>query len=491
MAHTLITLLEGDTLESLALQELRAMTRDGVDVELIADILSRAHRAMRQLGLDPSDTTAEELYTALLGAVQSEQWMSVLDEADYVLLEVDGQVISFNPLDVIDNYHHGLPLDQQRTSAAKRGLGWEITRRYDAHPQTHRKHVLRAAEKAKWPTEEPQFCRVVFGKPSILAIGDIASEAMLTLSGRGVELAGGGNNRKIMIDIGAKIAAQHTVIHDATGGAANAAIAFAQLGIQPSLMSWLGDDTTGQQSLTYLRRHGVDMSGVVIAPRKRTNFHYILRQGIERTLIAQYEAFDYRWRVPACKPDWVYLSMISQDSWELHESLLAYLHEHEEVKLAFQPGAAHLAWGAEKLAELYARSEVVILNVDEAMAVTGKAVRTMEPLLRALHGLGPSIVVVTQGAKGASAFDGETIWSAPAYPDPDKPVDRTGAGDAFAATLVAGLAHALPLEEALRQAPVNSMSVVQELGAQAGLLDQTALREYLDNAPHEYRVTRQ
>lgn len=489
MAHALITLLEGTTHESLVLQELRAMTRDGVDVELIADILSKAHRVMRQLGLDPSNTTAEELYAALVGTVHSEQWASVLGETDYVLLEVDGLILSFNPVDVINNYHHELPLERRQTTAAKRGLGWEITRRYDAHPRTHRPQVLRAAEKAQWPTEEPPFCRVVFGKPSVLAIGDIASEAMITLGGRGVELAGGGNNRKIMIDIGAKIAAQQTVIQDATGGAANAAVAFAQLDIQSSLMSWLGDDTTGQQSLAYLRRYGIDMSGVTVAPRKRTNFHYVLRQGVERTLIAQYEPFEYMWRTPACKPDWIYLSMISQNAWELHEQLLAYLHEHEDVKLAFQPGAAHLTWGAEKLAGIYARSEVVILNVDEAMAVTGRATRTIEPLLRAMHELG-SKVVITNGAKGASAFDGETIYHVPAYPDPDRPVDRTGAGDAFAATLVAGLAHMLPLEEALRQAPVNSMSVVQELGAQAGLLSQAALRDYLESAPDNYTVTR-
>ena len=151
MAHNLITLLEGDTADTLVLQELRSMTRDGVDVRLIADILAKAHLVMRRLGLDPADTTAEEVYGALLSAVRTEQWLSLLNETEYVLLEVDDAVISFNPVDVVNNYHFELPIDKRQTTAAKRGLGWEITRRYQSHPQTNEERVTRAAERAKWP----------------------------------------------------------------------------------------------------------------------------------------------------------------------------------------------------------------------------------------------------------------------------------------------------------------------------------------------------
>ena len=104
---------------------------------------------------------------------------------------------------------------------------------------------------------------------------------------------------------------------------------------------------------------------------------------------------------------------------------------------------------------------------------------------------GPKIVVITDGPKGAHAYDSETkeVWTVPMYPDLKDPVDRTGAGDAFASTVVAALALGKPLADALEWGPINSMSVVQEIGAQKGLLSQEKLLGYLDGAPKEYKVT--
>jgi ribokinase len=75
----------------------------------------------------------------------------------------------------------------------------------------------------------------------------------------------------------------------------------------------------------------------------------------------------------------------------------------------------------------------------------------------------------------------------PLYPDPAPPVDRTGAGDAFASTFVAALAKGLSLEDALRWGPINSMSVVQKVGAQAGLVTEQELHAYLQHAPDNYK----
>jgi sugar/nucleoside kinase (ribokinase family) len=75
----------------------------------------------------------------------------------------------------------------------------------------------------------------------------------------------------------------------------------------------------------------------------------------------------------------------------------------------------------------------------------------------------------------------------PLYPDPAPPYERTGAGDAFAATFVAALASGNTIEGALQLAPINSMSVVQKVGAQAGLLDKAELEDWLRKAPDWYK----
>ena len=102
--------------------------------------------------------------------------------------------------------------------------------------------------------------------------------------------------------------------------------------------------------------------------------------------------------------------------------------------------------------------------------------------------MGPEIVVVTDGPRGAFAYDGEKLYEVPSYPDPSRPLDRSGAGDAFAATLVAELAKGTVLDEALLLAPISSMNVVQEVGEQAGLLTSSELRELLKGAPDDYTL---
>ena len=102
--------------------------------------------------------------------------------------------------------------------------------------------------------------------------------------------------------------------------------------------------------------------------------------------------------------------------------------------------------------------------------------------------LGPDQVVVTDGSAGAFGTDGTARCAVPVFPDDGPVVDRTGAGDAFAATLVAGVASGLPLDRAMARAPVNSMRVVQQVGSQAGLLDEATLEALLAAAPAGYGV---
>ena len=115
-------------------------------------------------------------------------------------------------------------------------------------------------------------------------------------------------------------------------------------------------------------------------------------------------------------------------------------------------------------------------NREEAAALTGaRSGDDATVLLDRMLDLGPSQVVVTDGSAGAFGTDGVSMFAVPVFPDDGPVVDRTGAGDAFAGTLVAALAAGLPLEQAMARAPVNSMRVVQHVGSQAGLLDDATL----------------
>ena len=83
--------------------------------------------------------------------------------------------------------------------------------------------------------------------------------------------------------------------------------------------------------------------------------------------------------------------------------------------------------------------------------------------------------------------DGKNTYFMPTYPDEKPPYERTGAGDAFSSTFVSALALGKTPLEALLWGPVNSMSVVQYIGAQEGLLSREKLEKYLKTAPENYR----
>ncbi|MBA3758080.1 hypothetical protein H0X10_00385, partial [Candidatus Saccharibacteria bacterium] len=72
MSRLLSELLEADEpLFSISLQQLeRASGHGGADVRLTAEIIANVHQKMRELGLDPRDTSGRELYHALSGLIK-------------------------------------------------------------------------------------------------------------------------------------------------------------------------------------------------------------------------------------------------------------------------------------------------------------------------------------------------------------------------------------------------------------------------------------
>jgi sugar/nucleoside kinase (ribokinase family) len=89
------------------------------------------------------------------------------------------------------------------------------------------------------------------------------------------------------------------------------------------------------------------------------------------------------------------------------------------------------------LLAMIARTSLMLLNDEEATALTGHA----DPVQagRALLELGPHFAVVKLGSRGSLGFAAGADWHVPAQ-RVDKPVDPTGAGDSFAGALMARLA---------------------------------------------------
>jgi ribokinase len=482
------------------LQLEKATGESGVDTRLIADMTHAAHDVMRQLGMDTSDTTAEELYGALVTCVKRGIFDQMLIDTDYVLMTINDQIISFNIIDVIENAHHELSFDKRIYSHGQRSLRGEIVARYLEHPQTTEEATRSiAAGIGLLPASDADYAAIdtavkaiepASTAPFILAIGDIVTDAFIALEPDQAQVTTDTEGiDHLSMEFGAKLPYDHVDIIEAVGNSANAAVSFTRLGVRAGLMAFIGEDQAGKDSLKHLAEEHVDTTTVSIQKDQKSNYHYVLRYNADRTILIKYESYAYDWQPPTIKPDWIYLSMISEASWQLHLDMMQYLNENPTIKLAFQPGTFHFKWGVEKLKDIYSKTEILMLNREEAGDITGLEIKSIHALADGLHALGPKTVIITDGPDGAYASDGTKVLSMPNYPDPAPPYERTGAGDAFASTLVAMLAQGHDLGTALLWAPINSMSVVQKLGAQAGLLHPDEIQTWLDKAPETYKPT--
>lgn len=321
-----------------------------------------------------------------------------------------------------------------------------------------------------------------------IAIGDTTVDEFIKLKDAKVNCDVNSEQCTISMKWGDKLPYEFAVRVPGVGNAANAAVTAARLGLKAGFVSNVGNDDYGQEILATFKQEGVDTQHVAVNETLLTNHHYVLWYESERTILIRHEAYPYAIPDDFTPPKWIYLSSAGENSETFHLALADWLLKHPETKLAFQPGTFQMQMGKEKLAKLYERAELVAVNKQEAERILGVPDTDIKTLLAGLRAIGPKMAIITDGPKGAYAGDGEQMFFVPMYPDPKPPYERTGAGDACTSTIVAALALGKPLDEALLWGPVNSMAVVQEIGAQKGLLSRGALEKYLADAPEEYRV---
>ncbi len=323
-------------------------------------------------------------------------------------------------------------------------------------------------------------------KYTFVALGDIVTDAFIKLKD-GVHIENEPTGKELCINFGDKLEYEDVTIVPAVGNAPNAGVSAHRLGLSTALVTDIGDDDFGNKKLEALRAEGIATDFVDVHAGMQSNYHYVLRFGPERTILIKHHPYPYAVPVFDEAPEWIYFSSVGEHGLPYHHEIATYCKENG-VKLAFQPGSFQISLGAEELKDVYAVAEIFFCNKEEAQRILNSHESDMKVLLDGVRALGPNTTVITDGPAGAFASDGTGYWSMPMYPDPAPPVDRTGAGDAFASTVTAMLAEGLSLPEALRRGPINSMSVVQHIGAQKGLLTRTQLEEYLIAAPTNYRL---
>lgn len=289
-------------------------------------------------------------------------------------------------------------------------------------------------------------------------------------------------NKLFAFDYGTKVSVEN-VSMSFGGGAANAAVSFASLGLTTACLTACGDDDRGKKIIANFKARKVSTKLIQSIKRELSGFSFIVIGANNEHVAFSHRAANARLVISdrtlskLTKTDWLFVTSFS-GAWKSDFDKLFSLAER--IKIAWNPGEEQLAVGYKGLVRYLKKTTVLTCNKDEAvrLVVSHKNYRyksydwlvDSKNLLKVIKGWGPEIVVVTNGEKGADAYDGQNFYFQPII-KPKLKVDTTGLGDAFGSAFVAAL-HLLNgnLPKALLIAANNSAGVIAEQGAQNGVL---------------------
>jgi len=318
----------------------------------------------------------------------------------------------------------------------------------------------------------------------VCVIGGATWDALFTTAQADLIHIGGGSSEAVLaFPYGGKVDAVD-VTYGFGGGGANVAVSLAHLGVTVDIITRVGCDSHGDEVINNLRKFGVATRYVQKDKRNKTALAFIVTAGQGRDHVAfvargATQNLNIPLRLPI-KYQWTYVTAVAALNWYKRLAKLFRDYSQQGGNIFWNPGAMQLA-EPKKVVSLLKYVTVIDLNNDEAAdlvkKIKGKRVSSIIKLVSALKEMGPKYVLVTAGRGGAYLHNGSRVIHHPVYRV--KPVNTTGAGDAFGAGFLAGyLASGWNLNVAMQWGMLNSNSVIMHVGAQKGILSLSTLPKF-------------
>lgn len=274
--------------------------------------------------------------------------------------------------------------------------------------------------------------------------------------------------------LGAKIQVGPPVL-TVGGGAANSAVTFARQGFRTGTVVGIGKDPNGRDALQeltgerarvfplYDRREMTGYSVILLSSTgERTILHF---RGASRDVKGTEPVFS------TMRAKWVYISPGGIPFSAM--TGIARRFRNRGAKIVMNPSNEYLRLGAKRLKPLLSTLDVILVNREEAAYLTGVAYQNERGIFKRFDKLVRGLAVMTDGPKGVWVSDGKKIYHAGIFKE-KRIIDRTGAGDAFGSGFVAGLLRkgqaTSGIMHAIRLGSANATSVVEQIGAQPGIL---------------------
>ncbi|HET7559841.1 MAG TPA: sugar kinase [Limnochordia bacterium] len=251
--------------------------------------------------------------------------------------------------------------------------------------------------------------------------------------------------------------------HMRIGGAeSNVCIGLARLGRSAGWISRLGDDQFGRFVLAQIRGEGVDTSGVRTDASAPTGIYFKETREVGGTEVVYYRRGSAASKLERSDLDLDYLgaakvflvsgitAALSANCRDALEWAIAQVRRRG-VTVALDPNVRLKLWSAAEAREVLVRlcrsADWVLPGLDEAELMTGCA--DPEDAARRLLDLGVSQVYMKLGAEGSLVAHGGGVQRVSGFAVP-RVVDPIGAGDAYAAGVIAALLEGRSPAEAAR-----------------------------------------
>jgi ribokinase len=193
----------------------------------------------------------------------------------------------------------------------------------------------------------------------------------------------------------------------------------------------------------------------------------------------------------------LYIAPLNGESTKVLDDIVNFAKEND-VKICFNAGSSSIKKGFSYIKKILENAHIVVMNKEEATMATGIQVRPdtrdekfsnelihpdIKKMFKTLKVSAYQVIVITDGGKGAYAYDGNKFYYCPIFEGPT--VSTLGAGDAFASTFGAALwKKGIDVGKALMYASVNSAGVVSAFGATQGLMTFDEIEDKLKATPN-------
>lgn len=267
------------------------------------------------------------------------------------------------------------------------------------------------------------------------------------------------------------------------GNACNVGVGLSRLGVETSLFTEIGDDDFSLKIKKLLAKESIDTSHLIETPHAAASFAVGINYGHERTIFVEHVHRDHTFNFSDISGKWFYLTSLGE-TWEHVYKAVDEKVEKEGMLLALSPGTHQLDKPYPEVEKALKKASMLFMNKEEAMLLLefygNKKTDDVQTLLKDLQSFGPKVISMTDGGNGSYAIDADgKMYHSKRFEGPV--VERTGAGDGYAAAFFAGTLLGKSVPEAMRWGAFNAQSVIAHAGAEPGLLTREQMEETSKN----------